>query len=252
LNAEPERVVDDNANWKEEKITIDAGYQIERLPMYLFLPKNVRPPYQTVVFFPSARVNTMKSSVNLGDMNFVDYVIKSGRALVYPTYRGTYERRLQGTPLPGQIGDRELTIQESKEVRRVLDYLETRPDIADINKIAYLGVSQGTAYGVIFTALEDRFKAVVFLDGGFFMSPALPGRDQADFAPRLKKPVLMVNGKYDFTFPPDQSQAPMFEMIGTARTDKFRKVWKPRTTSVNSSLSSRRKSSRFWTSISAE
>jgi len=67
--------------------------------------------------------------------------------------------------LPGQIGDRELTIQESKEVRRVLDYLETRPDIADISKIAYLGVSQGTAYGVIFTALEDRFKAVVFLSG---------------------------------------------------------------------------------------
>jgi dienelactone hydrolase len=136
----------------------------------------------------------------------------------------TYERHPQEAALPGQIGDRELTIQESKEVRRVLDYLETRPDIADMSKVAYLGVSQGTAYGVIFTALEDRFKAVVFLDGGFFLGPALPGRDQVDFAPHLKKPVLMVNGKYDFTFPPDQSQAPMFEMIGTTRMDKFRKV----------------------------
>ena len=27
-----------------------------------------------------------------------------------------------------------------------------------------------------------------------------PGVDQADFAPRLKTPVLMVNGKYDFVF----------------------------------------------------
>ena len=35
----------------------------------------------------------------------------------------------------------------------------------------------------------------------------------------------MVNGKYDFTFPPDQSQLPVFEMIGTARTDKFREVF---------------------------
>jgi hypothetical protein len=34
----------------------------------------------------------------------------------------------------------------------------------------------------------------------------------------------MVNGKYDFTFPPDQSQLPMFEMIGTAPADKIRKV----------------------------
>jgi serine/threonine protein kinase len=224
LNPESGGTVDDNQNWKEEKVTIDAGYGSDRLPLFLFLPKNVHPPYQTVLFFPSARVSTMKDSKNLGDLTFVDYVIKSGRAVVYPIYRATYERRSPGTALPGTLEDRELTIQESKEVRRALDYLETRPDIADMNKVAYLGVSQGTAYGIIFTALEERFKAVVFLDGGYFLGPALPGRDQADFAPRLHKPVLMVNGKYDFTFPPDQSQRPMFDMIGTAPSDKSRKL----------------------------
>jgi len=224
LNAKADGVKEETADWTKEKITIDAGYENERLPVYLFLPKNVSPPYQTVVFFPSARVNTMENSRNLGDLDFVDYVIKSGRALAYPIYRETYERHSAETPLPGAIGDRELTIQESKEVRRTVDYLETRPEI-DKNKFAYLGVSQGTAYGVIFTALEDRFKAVVFLDGGFFLSPAVKGRDQPDFAPRLKKPVLMVNGKYDFTFPPDQSQLPMFKMIGTTPADKFRTVF---------------------------
>jgi cephalosporin-C deacetylase-like acetyl esterase len=157
-------------------------------------------------------------------MDFFDYVIKSGRALVYPIYRGTYERRPDGTPLPGTLGSRELTIQQSKEVRRAVDYLETRHDIADAGKLAYLGVSQGAADGVIFVALEDRFRAAVFLDGGFFLFPPSTGGDQADFAPRMKKPVLMVNGKYDFTFPPDQAQLPMFGMIGTAPADKFRKV----------------------------
>ena len=191
--------------------------------MYLFTPKNVRAPHQTVVFFPSARVNFMPSSQNLGDMDFIDYVIKSGRSVVYPIYRGTYERRPEGTPLPGTVGGRELLIQESKEVRRAVDYLETRQDIA-AGKLAYLGVSQGAAYGVIFLALEDRFQAGVFLDGGFFLMPAAAGEDQADFAPRMKKPLLMVNGRYDFTFPPDQAQAPMFEMIGTAPADKFREV----------------------------
>ncbi len=221
VNAEP--VMEDTADWTKEKITIDAGYDTERLPMYLFLPKNIQPPYQTVVFFPSARVDTvMKSSRNLEDLDFVDYVIKSGRALLYPIYRETYERHPEGLAMPGEVGDRELTIQESKEVRRAVDYLETRPDIIDVNKLAYLGVSQGSAYGVIFAALEDRFKAVVFLDGGFFLNPAVAGRDQADFAPRLKKPTLMVNGKYDFTFPPDQSQLPMFRMIGTPPADKYR------------------------------
>ena len=221
LNAKTEGA-EQTADWKKERITIDAGYGSERLPLYLFSPKNVRPPYQTVVFYPSARVNFMPSSANLGDMDFVDYVIKSGRALVYPIYRGTYERRPEGTPLPGAVGVRELLIQDSKEVRRAVDYLETRADIADAKKLAYLGVSQGAAGGVIFLALEDRFQAAVFLDGGFFLMPA--GADQADFAPRMKKPVLMVNGKYDFTFPPDQAQAPMFEMMGTAPADKFRKV----------------------------
>jgi serine/threonine protein kinase/formylglycine-generating enzyme required for sulfatase activity len=224
LNVETE-AVEQMPYWTRQRITIDAGYASERLPMYLFLPKNVHPPYQAIVFFPSARVNTIPSSRDLGDMDFVDYVIKSGRAVLYPIYRETYDRHPEGAALPGDIGDRDLTIQESKEVRRAVDYLETRPDIIDRSKLAYLGVSQGAAYGPIFTSLEDRFKAVVFLDGGFFLGPTVPGRDQVDFAPRLKKPLLMVNGKYDFTFPPDQSQIPMFEMIGTAPADKFRKVF---------------------------
>ena len=68
--------------------------------------------------------------------------------------------------------------------------------------------------------LEDRLKVVVFLDGGYFPGPALPGTDQVDFAPRLKKPVLMVNGRYDFVFSLEQSQLPLFHMLGTPEADK--------------------------------
>jgi pimeloyl-ACP methyl ester carboxylesterase len=75
-------------------------------------------------------------------------------------------------------------------------------------------------YAKLFTALEDRFKTVVFLDGGFFLRPTLPARDQVNFAPRLKKPVLMVNGRYDFTFSPERAQEPMFRMLGTPPADK--------------------------------
>jgi serine/threonine protein kinase/formylglycine-generating enzyme required for sulfatase activity/predicted esterase len=218
VNAHSEGIVENTADWTKEKISIDAGYENERLPLYLFLPKNVHPPYQAVLFFPSARVNTMPSSQDLGDLQFVDYAIKSGRALVYPIYKGTYER-VGHRGLPGTIGDLTLVIQESKEVRRSVDYLESRSDI-DNSKIAYLGVSQGAADGVIFTALEDRFKTVVFLDGGFFLRTFLPERDQATFAPRLKKPVLMVNGRYDFTFSLERAQEPMFRMLGAPEADK--------------------------------
>jgi hypothetical protein len=41
-----------------------------------------------------------------------------------------------------------------------------------------------------------------------------------NFAPRLKKPVLMVNGRYDFSFSPSRSQDPMFRMLGAPDADK--------------------------------
>jgi DNA-binding winged helix-turn-helix (wHTH) protein len=223
LNAKTEGVVENTADWTKEKITIDARYGKQRLPMYLFLPKNVRAPYQTVVFFPSARVEFMADSTVLGDLQFVDYVIQSGRALLYPIYQGTYERNQQ-FQLPGTVADRERVIAQSKEVRRGIDFLETRPDI-DMTKLGYLGVSAGSAYGVIYTALEERLKAIVFLDGGLFLGPFLPGRDQVDFAPRIKQPVLMINGRYDFTFSPERSQVPLFEMLGTPAADKKRVVF---------------------------
>jgi predicted esterase len=212
-------VVADTPDWKKERLTIDAGYGNQRLPVFVFIPKNVHPPFQAVVFYPSARVNDLPSSDALGDMQFIDYVIQSGRALIYPIYTGTYERR-GDRGAPGAVGDLERIVKNAKEVRRSVDYLQSRPDI-DKSKIAYLGVSQGTAEGVIYATLEDRFKAVVFLDGGFFLNPGvLPARDQVNFVTRLKKPVLMVNGRYDFSFSPERSQKPMFQMLGTPEADK--------------------------------
>ena len=79
----------------------------------------------------------------------------------------------------------------------------------------------GAADGVIFaTLLQDRLKAVVLLDGGYFMQEPFAGVDQADFAPRMKKPVLIVNGRYDYTFPVEKRKDPLFRMLGTQAEDK--------------------------------
>jgi cephalosporin-C deacetylase-like acetyl esterase len=125
--------------------------------------------------------------------------------------------------MPGDIHRLNRLTEQAREIGRSVDYLETRPEI-DKQRIAYLGVSQGSADGVIFTALEERFRTVVFLDGGFFLSPTLPAEDQVNFAPRLKKPVLMINGRYDFSFSPERAQKPMFRMIGTPPSEKRRVV----------------------------
>ena len=207
-------------DWTMQKITFDAAYGNERMAAYLFLPRHTPPPFQTVVFFPSARVNFLPSSEALGDLSFMDYVVKSGRAVIYPIYKNLYERRAKMPALPGPTFQREILVDWSKDLGRSIDYLESRPDI-DKARIGYLGVSQGGAYGVILAAIEDRLKAVVFLDGGFFQQERpIAGLDQADFAPRLTKPVLMVNGRYDATFPYESAQLPLFNMLGTAAADK--------------------------------
>ncbi|HEU5351591.1 MAG TPA: protein kinase [Terracidiphilus sp.] len=220
LNAQVDGVVHETDDWREVKVTINAAYNGERLAVYLFLPKRVKPPYQTVLFFPSARVLFLPNdSSNLGDTEFFDYVVQSGRAVAYPVYEDTYERRLRYS-LPAASQDMILTTDWYKDAARTLDYLETRQDI-DSSKLAYMGVSMGAAYGAIISSLlQDRLKAVVFLDGGYFLGTPPPGGDQADFVTRLKKPVLMVNGRYDYTFPPDKAQNPMFNMLATPPSEK--------------------------------
>jgi dienelactone hydrolase len=139
--------------------------------------------------------------------------------VIYPVYENTYERRMKGD-LPGAAQGVELTSDWYKDAARSLDYLDTRTDIAH-DEQAYLGVSMGAADGVIVTTLlESRLKAAIFLDGGYFLQTPPPGGDQADFVPRLKIPVLMVNGRYDYTFPVETAQEPMFRMLGTPADEK--------------------------------
>jgi hypothetical protein len=64
---------------------------------------------------------------------------------------------------------------------------------------------------IISTLLQDRLKTSIFLDGGYFHFPTA-GNDQADFAPRLKISVLMVNGRYDYSFSLDRVRNPFFAM----------------------------------------
>ncbi len=215
LNAKVESVSQESPDWRKEKITFDAAYGRERMVAYLFVPAHVRPRYQTVVFFPSARVLFLPPGAALGDMQFIDFVIQSGRAVLYPVYKGTYERSA-AAPGPDTAAGRETLIQDSKDLGRSLDYLETRPEF-DRDRIAYMGVSMGAGLGVDFAAVEQRLKAVILLDGGFYSETPLEGTDQVDFAPRLKAPTLLVAGKFDWIF---VGKDALVKLLGAPKDDK--------------------------------
>jgi len=76
-------------------------------------------------------------------------------------------------------------------------------------------VSWGSALGPIVCAVDHRLKAAVFNVGGFMQQQTLPEVDPMNFAPRVKIPVLMMNGVNDSYYPIESSQKPMFTFLGS-------------------------------------
>ena len=218
LNARVESVDESSEDWTIEKVSFDAAYGEERVIAHLFIPKSVDPPYQTIIFFPGAHAIYRPSIQSVGFLGtiFFDFVIKSGRAVMYPTYKSTYERRDGLTAVRPNESHfyRDHVIQWVKDFSRSIDYLETRTDV-DAEKLAYLGTSWGGYMGGLIPAIEKRLKASVLRGGGFRFESRLPEVDPLHFVSRIDTPVLMVNGRYDDFFPVDTMQIPFFEMLGT-------------------------------------
>jgi serine/threonine protein kinase/pimeloyl-ACP methyl ester carboxylesterase len=211
--------IDDTANfWRHETVTFNAAYGNERLIAHLYIPKNAAPPYQTVIYFPGGSALFL-DKFRAGRVP--DLFLRSGRALLYPVYKATFERkeRFQSNRPDFSLSFRDHIIMWTKDFCRAFDYLELREDI-DHDKIAYYGLSWGGAMGAIIPAVEKRLKACVFVGGGFYFERTLPEVDQINFVPHIKTPVLMINGRYDGTFLVDKSQKPMFELLGTEEKNK--------------------------------
>lgn len=220
LKATVESIIDKEEYWKREKITFVAAYGNERVIAYLFLPKKSTPPFQAVIYFPGSNSIQIHSSSDLSP-DFLDFILKSGRALVWPVYKGTFERRddLKSDNPETTSRYRDHVIAWSKDLGRSIDYLETRPDI-DQDKLAYFGYSWGGEMGALLPAIETRLKTCVLFVGGFSRLKTLPEVDQINFAPHVKQPVLLLSGRYDFILPVETSQMPMFRLLAAPKEDK--------------------------------
>jgi|HubBroStandDraft_3_1064219.scaffolds.fasta_scaffold04231_2 formylglycine-generating enzyme required for sulfatase activity/DNA-binding winged helix-turn-helix (wHTH) protein/dienelactone hydrolase len=217
LEAKIESEDDSAPEWKKLRVSFNAAYGNERVPAYLFLPKNVPPPYQTVVYFPHGAAQAFHS-IEEGQFEGVDFLVRAGRAVMFPIYKDSYER-LGVVPDPGTIAYRDETIQQSKDLRRAVDYLDTRTDI-DHNRLAYYAVSWGADLGSIMVAIENRIKVAVLVAGGCDPDKELPEADPMNFAPHVRVPTILLNGRYDFMFPLDTCQEPLFHALGTPPQNK--------------------------------
>jgi cephalosporin-C deacetylase-like acetyl esterase len=206
-----------------EEVSINAAYNQERVSTLLYLPRNVRPPYQTVVWFPAGEAFDRGSTLGTNTQHrYFGFLVHAGRAVVLPAVKGSSDRHLGQKELTDVWGD--VMVRGSQDIGRVIDYLETRPDF-DTTKLAYAGQSLGAGVGPIMTAMEPRFKASVLIAGGLHEHQAPLHADALNFAPRVRVPTLMITGKHDFYFPYETSQKPLLELLGVPRHLKKHKLF---------------------------
>ncbi len=227
--------------WRVERVSFNAAYRGERMAALIFTPKSVPPPWQVVIHFPGSGALHVRSSVDVPTNSF-NFILKSGRALVYPIYKSTYERG-DGVDSDNQTTSRNYrdhVLMWAQDLSRSLDYAETRRDL-DARRVAFYGVSWGGALGPLLAAIEPRIRAVVLVSGGLEFQSTLPEVDPFNFAPYVRQPTLMLNGRYDFFFPVETSQRPLFQWLGAPAQDKRQVVaegghWPPQDLMVKETI----------------
>jgi eukaryotic-like serine/threonine-protein kinase len=219
---------DSNPEMRIEVITYPAAYGGETITARLFLPGHVKPPFQAVVYQAGAAQYNLRQFPPLLRLPGLAPLVRSGRAVIYPTVKGTFERgtdQFTATTSKTSTIWRDHVVAYYKDLARTLDYLATRPDI-DRSKIGFFGNSRGAALSPILLSLEpERVKAAVLSIPGLYLSRQPPEVDIFNFLPRVSQPVVMLSGRYDFIFPEQRSQVPFFELLGSPADRKRRVVY---------------------------
>jgi len=237
LQARVEARDESRPDWIRERVSFTAAYGDERMIAQLYLPRTARPPYQTIVYFPGSDAIGAGPSDGLDQRITFDLFIrpflKSGRAVLYPLYKGTHERNggrstyyrdlhLSGDPTQ-EFADYQVMVV--RDVQRSVDYLASRSDI-DPRRLVFEGMSWGGYVAPMVLAVEQRFTAAILIAGGFdpWVRPR-PEVDLLNYAPRVRLPVLMLNGRYDMVVPLESAARPMFEFLATSPENKALRVY---------------------------
>jgi formylglycine-generating enzyme required for sulfatase activity/pimeloyl-ACP methyl ester carboxylesterase len=210
--------VQETDEWRREKITY-LGAGGERVPAYLYLPKHFPRPLQVIHFVPAgdvfARSRSLPQSIEYHGGGPAP-LVRSGRAVFSVVPKGAIERDRP----PGYVAPAEDSIEFAEELarniidmRRGLDYLETRNDL-DMTRIAFFEASANGWKGMLMPAIETRYRSAVLWGAGIFREEHWrPEANPIHFAPLIRVPKLLIHGRYDETAPLKTMAEPLFRLL---------------------------------------
>ena len=148
---------------------------------------------------------------------WVTEMVNSGVDVIFPEYLSTYSRQDR---VKTDIGNTSMNYRDHlitwvKEVRYAVDYA-----IQNGYEPHYFGVSWGGQVGVNILAIEDRFKTGILFVGGISLDDVREEIQPEKYAARIKTPTLLLNGRYDFYFPYQSSQLPLFNLMNLDNNNK--------------------------------
>ena len=207
--------VEEGEAWSRERIWID-GPSGDSILLYLYTPASAAPPFQTLVFVPGSNVFFNQSVPEAMEWS-IGPAIRGGRAVLAVVMDGMVERGFPpGTPIPAPptVRFRDLMVKHATELRLAMDYAISRPEV-DGDRLAYVGVSWGAGSRLGFAAVDDRFRAVIFIGGGIDerVKPTLPEADNVNFAPYVTPPTLLLNGTNDEDHPWLYRALPLWNLL---------------------------------------
>ena len=105
------------------------------------------------------------------------------------------------------------------DLQRGLDYLQTRPDI-DMTRVGAFAPSAGSTLALVLGSVESRYRAMVFIGAGLPASyrAIAAAANPISFAPHIRAPKLLLQGRYDEDTPLRSATEPLFKLMVEPKT----------------------------------